>query len=179
MYALDFQNNNKNHIRPDHHYRPRQRPKHGMSLGSGRHRPYFNSVGSSRLARPIWLSILMPPPRHRRPQAPHIPRSSPPLRPRQTPTILASLHSDPCLCMPPHVAPAFSTPCPAATGPTLVPSLTFALRFLLDARPSGKDIKGSWPASRRSRLHPRPRQPYYSYARYFHEVDEELMRSLI
>jgi hypothetical protein len=61
----------------------------------------------------------------------------------------------PPLRPPPVALPPRSLP--HRDRPPLVPSLTFALRLLLKIRASDKDLRGSWPVSRRSRLHLGPR----------------------
>jgi hypothetical protein len=145
------------------------------ALGSGSHRPHFNSVGpdhntikwvvpqADQLGRthlaiytnaPLRAIVGHKPHTHRAPRtaahpallALHVHAKRPPSSP---PSTLAPPASATACC------PSLCTPAPSRQTP-LVPSLTFALRLLLDAHASVKDLEGLVAASRRSRLHSGP-----------------------
>jgi hypothetical protein len=88
-------------------------------------------------AHPALLASSAPTPNAHHPRLP-------PLRPPPVPA--------------PVCCPCLADPLPRRDKPPLIPSLIFSLRLLLNAGASSKNLKGLWSASRRSRLHPRPRR---------------------
>jgi hypothetical protein len=103
------------------------------------HGPHFNSVGTSHTT--IKLIVPRPSPLGTTHlaiytdtpstplsvKAPHMPHSSPSPRPRQKPTILASLHSGPAYAYPLMLPLPPCSPLPCHDRPYLVLSLTFAI----------------------------------------------------
>jgi hypothetical protein len=99
----------------------------------------------------------------RKPRTSHAPRTvaQPTLLISSAPVLNAHYHPLPPLRPTPAPAPTcchyFPTPCPAATDPPWYPPSTLPFASSLMPATSPRILRGSWPTSRRSRLHLGPR----------------------